>query len=62
MIVLEGGHELADRTRAARAWFEALDAPRERLYVLPDSGHSVAFEQADELHRILLAELAAGRP
>ena len=62
VIVLEGSHELAARTRPARAWFEALDAPRKRLYVLPDSGHSVAFEQADELHRILLAELADGRP
>lgn len=58
VIVLEGSHELAARTAPAREWFEALDAPRKHLHALPDSGHSVAFEQADELHRILLAELA----
>lgn len=58
VIVLEGSHELSARTAPAREWFEALDAPRKRLHALPDSGHSVAFEQADELHRILLAELA----
>jgi pimeloyl-ACP methyl ester carboxylesterase len=62
VIVLEGSHELAARTEPAREWFADLDAPRKRLYVLPDSGHSVAFEQADELHRILLSELAAPRP
>lgn len=58
VIVLEGSHELTARTGPAREWFEALAAPRKRLYTLPDSGHSVAFEQADELRRILHAELA----
>lgn len=62
VIVLEGSHELTARTRPAREWFDALDAPRKTLYTLPDSGHSVAFEQADELHRILLAELAVPLP
>lgn len=62
VIVLEGAHELAARTAPAREWFDALDAPGKQLVTLPDAGHSVAFEQADELHRILLAELAAGRP
>lgn len=57
VIVLEGSHELTARTGPAREWFEGLEAPRKRLHVLPDWGHSVAFQQADELHRILLAEL-----
>lgn len=61
VILLEGSHELAARTEPAREWFETLQAPRKQLHTLPDSGHSVAFEQADELHRILLAELAVGR-
>ena len=58
VIVLEGSNELAARVRPAREWFESLDAPRKQLHRLPDSGHSVAFEQADVLHRVLLAELA----
>ena len=62
VIVLEGSHELAARTAPAREWLDALRAPRKHLHVLPDAGHSVAFEQADELHRILLAELAVASP
>ena len=57
VIVLEGSNELAARVRPAREWFELLEAPRKELRALPDAGHSVAFEQADELHRILLAGL-----
>ncbi len=62
VIVLEGSHELTARTRPAREWFETLAAPRKQLHALPDAGHSVAFEQADELHRILLVELGSPRP
>ncbi|MCA0253828.1 MAG: alpha/beta hydrolase [Actinobacteria bacterium] len=62
VIVLEGSNELAARVEPAREWFDALDAPRKELHALPDSGHSVAFEQADELRRILLAELARSQP
>lgn len=62
VIVLEGSHELTARTAPAREWFDALEAPRKQLHALPDSGHSVAFEQADALHRILLAELATPQP
>ena len=54
--------ELAARTRPAREWFDALRAPVKRWYAFEDSGHSVAFEQADELHRILLVELGSPRP
>lgn len=62
VIMLEGEHELAARTRPAREWFEALRAPDKQHHVLPAAGHSVAFEQADVLRSLLLAELAARRP
>ena len=55
------GAEVAARTDPAKEWFDLLQAPRKRWYSLPDSGHSVAFEQADELHRILLEDVRVGR-
>ena len=55
--VLAGEHELAARTRPAREWFDALRAPVKRWYAFEDSGHSVAFEQADALRRILLEQV-----
>ena len=61
VYVLFGDHELAARTAPARQWFDALDAPRKRWYQLPDAGHSVAFEQADELRRILGQDVLGGR-
>lgn len=61
VIVLEGEHELTARTAPAREWFDLLRAPGKQLHVLPDAGHSVAFEQADALHALLLAELAGSR-
>lgn len=57
VYLMEGSHELAARTDPAREWFELLQAPRKQRYVLPDSGHSVAFEHAEELHRILREEI-----
>lgn len=56
VYLMVGDHELAARVDPAREWFELLDAPDKRWYQLPDSGHSVAFEQADELNRILLED------
>lgn len=53
VFILCGDHELAARTDPARAWFDRLEAPAKRWYQLPDAGHSVAFEQAGELRRIL---------
>lgn len=60
VYILAGEHELAARTKPAEEWFAVLDAPVKRWYALPDAGHSVAFEQADELHRILVEDV--GRP
>lgn len=53
VFVLCGDHELEARTGPARDWFAKLAAPTKRWYQLPDAGHSVAFEQAEELGRIL---------
>ncbi len=61
VYVMCGDHELAARTAPARQWFDALDAPRKRWYQLPDAGHSVAFEQAGELRRILGRDVLGGR-
>ena len=61
VYLMMGQHELAARTDPAKEWFDLLQAPRKRWYSLPDSGHSVAFEQADELHRILLEDVRVGR-
>ena len=38
-------------------WFDALDAPSKRWYDIANAGHSVAFEHADELLRILLEDV-----
>ena len=53
------GERLLDEARVepAKEWFDLLEAPEKRWYSLPDAGHSVAFEQADELHRILLEDV-----
>lgn len=57
VYLLVGEHELAARVEPAKEWFDLLEAPEKRWYSLPDAGHSVAFEQADELHRILLEDV-----
>lgn len=57
VYVLNGEPELMARTQPATEWFEQLRAPSKRWYSLPDSGHSVAFEQADELRRILVDDV-----
>ena len=57
VYLLEGEHELRGRLELAEEWFDMLEAPRKELYILENAGHSVAFEQADELHRILMEEI-----
>lgn len=58
VFILCGDHELDARTGPAREWFAGLNAPSKRWYQLPDAGHSVAFEQAEELGRILREDVA----
>ncbi|MCO5216542.1 MAG: alpha/beta hydrolase [Thermomicrobiales bacterium] len=57
VYLMEGEHELRGRLELAEEWFDMLEAPRKELYILENAGHSVAFEQADELHRILMEEI-----
>ena len=57
VYILAGDHELRGRTQPAREWFDALDAPSKRWYDIANAGHSVAFEHADELLRILLEDV-----
>lgn len=57
VFVMCGDHELAARTTVAREWFDGLSAPSKRWYQLPDSGHSVAFEQVEVLEQILATEV-----
>lgn len=59
VVVMAGGHELAARTGPAREWFDRLTAPSKRWVDYDDAGHAVAFEHADDLHRILLGLAAA---
>jgi proline iminopeptidase len=57
VYVLDGANELPGRRVLALEWFEALEAPHKRLLTYEDAGHSVAFEQADGLHRLLVQEI-----
>lgn len=59
VVVMAGRHELDARTIPAREWFDQLDAPGKQWIDYDDAGHSVAFEHADDLHRILLGLVAA---
>jgi pimeloyl-ACP methyl ester carboxylesterase len=57
VVVLDGAAELAGRRDLALSWFDALDAPSKRLVTYDDAAHSVAFEQADEVERLLVEEV-----
>ncbi len=57
VYIFDGEHELAGRRDLALEWFELLDAPIKELYTFENAGHAVAFEHADDLHRILLEEI-----
>ncbi len=53
VYLLDGEGELAARRDLAREWFDGLQAPTKEIYTFENAGHAVAFEQADELHRLL---------
>jgi pimeloyl-ACP methyl ester carboxylesterase len=50
---LDAEHELDARRGLALEWFDLLQAPIKRVYTFENAGHSVAFEQFEELSRIL---------
>ncbi|HST17754.1 MAG TPA: alpha/beta fold hydrolase [Gaiellaceae bacterium] len=54
VYIFTGKHELAARRDLALAWFKRLEAPIKRLYDYSDTGHATAFEQFQDLHRIMV--------
>jgi len=53
IYVLDGHHELSGRRDLVFEWYNQLDAPDKHLYTFENAGHSVAFEQFEELTRIM---------
>jgi proline iminopeptidase len=51
--MLDGAAELEGRRAVALDWFEKLDAPSKECVTFEGAAHSVAFEQADEVQRLL---------
>jgi pimeloyl-ACP methyl ester carboxylesterase len=51
--VLDGAAELEGRRALTLEWFEGLEAPSKQLITYEGAAHSVAFEQADEVRRLL---------
>jgi proline iminopeptidase len=63
--ILDGGAELDGRRDLALDWYDSLAAPSKRLVTFEGAAHSVAFEQADAVHRLLVEEIlpsTLGRP
>ncbi|HVL25914.1 MAG TPA: alpha/beta hydrolase [Thermomicrobiales bacterium] len=54
IYLFDGKHELRGRRELANEWFAMLDAPDKQMVTYENAGHAVAFEHADDLHRILL--------
>ncbi len=57
IYLFDGEHELRGRRDLAHEWLAMLDAPNKEMYTFEDAGHAVAFEHADDLHRILVEEI-----
>jgi alpha-beta hydrolase superfamily lysophospholipase len=53
VYILAGKAELAARQDLVLEWFKMLDAPTKQLVSYEDAAHAVAFEQADEVQRLL---------
>jgi pimeloyl-ACP methyl ester carboxylesterase len=65
VYVLDGAAELEGRRSLALEWFDRLEAPAKQLVTFEGAAHSVAFEQADEVLRLLTREVVPttyGRP
>ena len=55
--MLDGAAELEGRRDLALEWFEGLTAPRKTRIAFDDAAHSVAFEQADAVARLLTEQI-----
>lgn len=53
VYLFQGEHELEARADLADEWFEALQAPRKRVWRLAHAGHSTVFEECGEFHRLM---------
>ncbi len=53
VYILDGAAELKGRRDVAIEWFDALQAPIKQRITYQNAAHSVAFEQADEVLRLL---------
>jgi pimeloyl-ACP methyl ester carboxylesterase len=54
VYMLDGAAELDGRRSLALEWFEGLEAPLKERVTFEGAAHSVAFEQADEVLRLLV--------
>jgi pimeloyl-ACP methyl ester carboxylesterase len=57
VYMFDGTAELSARRDLAHEWFDGLQAPAKEMYTFDNAGHAVAFEVADELHRLLNEEI-----
>ena len=53
VYILDGAAEVSARRDLTLEWFELLEAPEKQLFTFENAAHSVAFEQFQELDRIL---------
>ncbi len=53
VYILDGAAEVPARRDLTLEWFELLEAPKKQLFTFENAAHSVAFEQFQELDRIL---------
>jgi proline iminopeptidase len=57
VYVLDGAAELRGRREIALEWFDRLDAPAKRLVTYENAAHATAFEQGDDVQRLLKEEI-----
>ncbi len=54
VYILDGQAELKARRDLTVEWFNQLDAPSKRMFSFENAGHSVAFEQFEAFHKIMI--------
>lgn len=55
--ILDGAAELRGRREPMLEWYAALEAPEKHLVTFENAAHATAFEQADEVQRLLTDEI-----
>ena len=54
VYILDGRAELAARRDLTLEWFDKLDAPRKHMVSFENAAHSVAFEQFEPFHKLMM--------